>query len=56
VGESYKESDVREKFRGLAGLVLTPEGVMAVERAVDDCVNWHSVDPLLKAFRAHGHP
>jgi 2-methylcitrate dehydratase PrpD len=56
VGEPYKESDVREKFRGLAGLVLTPEGVKAVEIAVDDCVNWLSVDPLLKVLRGHGRP
>ena len=54
VGEPYKESDVREKFRGLAGLVLTPEGVKAVETAVDDCVNWRSVDPLLQVLRDNG--
>ena len=53
-GKPYRESDVREKFRELAGLVLTPEGVQAVERAVDECVDWPSVDPLLKVLRAHG--
>ena len=53
-GEPYRESDVREKFRGLAGLVLTPEGVKAVETAVDDCSNWANVDPLLDALRRHG--
>ncbi len=54
VSESGNEANVREKFRELAGLVLTPEGVTAVETAVDDCVNWPSVDPLLQALRGHG--
>jgi 2-methylcitrate dehydratase PrpD len=53
-GEPYRESDIREKFRGLAGLVLTPAGVKAVEAAVDDCANWASVEPLLDALRRHG--
>ncbi len=52
-GKPYKESDVREKFRELSGLVLTPKGVKAVETAVDDCVSWRSVDPLLNALRAN---
>jgi len=56
VGKPYRESDVREKFRALAGLVLTPEGVKAVETVVDDCANWTSIDPLLKALRSHGRP
>ncbi len=54
IGEPCNESDVREKFRGLAGLVLTPEGVKAVEIAVDDCVKWPGVDTLLKVLRGHG--
>jgi len=56
VGEHGSESDVREKFRELAGLVLTPEGVKTLEATVDDCVNWPNVDPLLKVLRSHGRP
>ena len=33
----FEESELRGKFHGLAGLVLTPEGCRRVEEAVDRC-------------------
>ncbi len=50
----YDESLLREKFRDLAGDVLTREGVDAVERAIDRCEQWVSVGEfaaLLKHFK-----
>ena len=39
----YDESLLREKFRDLAGDVLTPEGVSEAEQAIDRCERWASV-------------
>jgi 2-methylcitrate dehydratase PrpD len=50
----YQESEVREKFRELAGLVLTREGVSAVERAVDQGDRLHSVRELIELIRRYG--
>ncbi len=47
----YQESEVREKFRELAGLVLTREGVTAVERAVNQCDRLSSVRELIEQVR-----
>lgn len=49
----YLESDVREKFRGLAGLVLTREGVNAVERAVDQWDRLNNVREAIELIRRH---
>jgi 2-methylcitrate dehydratase PrpD len=49
----YQESEVREKFRELAGLVLTREGIGAVERAVDQCDRLGSVRDLIDQLRRH---
>jgi 2-methylcitrate dehydratase PrpD len=49
----YQESEVREKFRELAGLVLTREGVGAVERAVDQCDRLSSMRDLIDQLRRH---
>jgi 2-methylcitrate dehydratase PrpD len=49
----YDESLLREKFRDLAGDVLSAQGVAEVERAIDDCEHWVSVGgfaALLKRF------
>ena len=35
----FAESEMREKFRELAGTVLTAEGATTVEQAVDRCEN-----------------
>ena len=52
----YQESEVRGKFRELAGLVLTREGVSAVERAVDQCDRLSSVRDLIEQIRRHSLP
>ena len=50
----FEESELRGKFRELAGLVLTPEGVSKVEHAVDRCEHWKSVRELTDLMRRHG--
>ena len=50
----YTETVLREKFRDLAGDVLTREGIAEVERAIDGCEQWASVGELavfLKRFQ-----
>ena len=47
------EPQVREKFRKLAGVVLTKDGVAAVEEAIDGMERWTSIEPLLAALRGH---
>lgn len=42
----YPEAVLREKFRDLAGDVLTREGIAEVERAIDGCEQWASVGEL----------
>jgi 2-methylcitrate dehydratase PrpD len=49
----YQEAEVREKFRELAGLVLTREGVNAVERTVDQCDRLNSVRDLIEQVRRY---
>jgi 2-methylcitrate dehydratase PrpD len=55
-GAALNESEIREKFRGLAGLVLTKEGAAAVEEAIDRSHEWTSVDTLTAAVRRYGRP
>ncbi len=50
----FADSELREKFHELAGVVLTPEGVAHVERAVDRCDEWASVRELTGLLRRHG--
>jgi 2-methylcitrate dehydratase PrpD len=50
----FAESEIREKFRELAGVVLTPEGAVEVERAVDRCEEWPSLGQLTALLRHHG--
>jgi len=47
---------IRAKFRELAGVVLTPEGVSRVEAAVERCEDWQSVDELTGLLDRHGRP
>ena len=53
-GAALDESEIRGKFRSLAGLVLTPEGVASVEEAIDRCEQWTSIDPLTQTVRRSG--
>ena len=50
----FEESELRDKFRELAGVVLTPEGVAHVERAVDGCDEWPSVREFTAQLRRYG--
>ena len=54
--QPFAESEIREKFRELAGTVLTPEGAAEVERAVDRCEEWKSVGELVQLLRRSGRP
>jgi 2-methylcitrate dehydratase PrpD len=50
----FAEIELREKFRELAGEVLSAEGIALVEQAVDDCEQWDSIDTLIMICRQHG--
>ncbi len=52
----FEESELRDKFRELAGTVLTPEGVANVEQAVDRCEHWASARELTEQLRRYGRP
>ncbi len=54
--EPFTEAEIRDKFRQLAGTVLTPDGVAAVEQAVDRCQDWGSVEELTSLMRRHSRP
>ncbi len=51
--QPFAESELREKFRELAGLVLTSEGTTHVEALVDRCEAWASVRELRDALRRY---
>ena len=44
--QPFAEAELRGKFRELAGVVLTPEGVTRVEHAVDRSEHWTSLGDL----------
>lgn len=50
----FAEAEIRDKFRELAGTVLSPEGAADVERAVDRCEEWKSVGELTEVLRRNG--
>jgi 2-methylcitrate dehydratase PrpD len=52
--QPFEESELREKFRELAGLVLTSDGVAHIEKAVDRCEQWATVRELTDVLRRHG--
>src|SRR5712672_1099165 len=54
--EPFAESELRAKFRELAGTVLTSEGAAQVEAAVDRCDEWASLAELTDLFRRYGRP
>lgn len=54
--QPFAELELREKFRQLAGVVLTPEGATLVEQAIDRCDEWENVESLTSLFRRHGCP
>lgn len=52
--QPFAGAELRDKFRELAGTVLTREGTGLVEQAVDHCENWDNVDVLTTLCRRHG--
>lgn len=52
--QPFAESEIREKFRELAAVVLTPEGVARIEALADRCEEWQSVRELTEPLRRHG--
>lgn len=50
----FAEAEIRDKFRELAGTVLTREGVTKVEQAVDGAEAWPDVGVLTDLLRRHG--
>jgi 2-methylcitrate dehydratase PrpD len=52
----FAESEMRGKFRELAGVALTPEGVAKVEAAVDRAEHWESLVELTELLRRYGRP
>ena len=52
--QPFAESEIRGKFRELAGVVLTPEGVARIEALADRCEQWQSVGELTGQLRRHG--
>lgn len=49
----YQAADIQAKFRELAGLVLTPEGVANIEHAVQQCEQWPDVRTLPDHLRRY---
>jgi 2-methylcitrate dehydratase PrpD len=54
--EPFAETELRGKFRQLAGTVLTPEGTQAVEAAIDRIEEWPDPGELTDLLRRHGRP
>ncbi|MBV8118633.1 MAG: MmgE/PrpD family protein [Alphaproteobacteria bacterium] len=52
--EPFSEGEIRRKFRELAAVVLTAEGVGRVERAIDHCDEWRDLTELIRLLRQHG--
>jgi 2-methylcitrate dehydratase PrpD len=54
--EPFAETEIRAKFRELAAVVLTPEGAVEVEHAIDRAEEWPSIAELTRLLRRHGRP
>src|SRR3954469_13056018 len=52
--EPFTEAELRAKFRELAGTVLTSEGAVQVERAVDRIEDWAEISELTDLLRCSG--
>jgi 2-methylcitrate dehydratase PrpD len=52
--QPFAEAELRDKFRELAGTVLTQDGVTLIEQAIDRCENWDDVDALTTLCGRHG--
>jgi len=54
--EPFAEAEIREKFRELAAVVLTPDGVTQVEEGVDRSHEWQNLGELTALLRRYGRP
>ncbi len=54
--QPFADSEIRDKFRGLAGEVLTAEGVIQIEQAIDRCADWTSGNVVADLVRRHSRP
>jgi 2-methylcitrate dehydratase PrpD len=54
--DPYDPSEIRGKFRKLAGEALTVQGLDEVERAVDRLEHWTSAADFTDLLRRHGRP
>src|SRR4051812_12128542 len=52
--EKFSESEIRAKFRELAGAVLTDDGAVEVERAVDRIEDWAGISEFTDLLRRSG--
>jgi 2-methylcitrate dehydratase PrpD len=52
--EPFSEAEIRAKFRELAGTVLTEDGAVAVEHAVDRVEDWAGIAGLTDLLRRSG--
>src|SRR5262249_19807518 len=52
--EPFSDAEIRDKFRELAAVVLTAEGVDRVERAIDHCDEWRDIGELTRLLRQSG--
>jgi 2-methylcitrate dehydratase PrpD len=50
----FGETEIRAKFRELAGVVLTAEGVSRVEDAVEHCEDWQSIGTVTEVLLRYG--
>jgi 2-methylcitrate dehydratase PrpD len=50
----FAESELRDKFHDLAGVVLTREGVTQIEAAVDRSEDWTNPGELIELLRRYG--
>jgi 2-methylcitrate dehydratase PrpD len=51
--DQFSDDEMRGKFRELAGVVLTSDGAIAVEHAVDRIEAWPSIAELTDLLRRH---
>ena len=54
--EPFAEAELRDKFRELAGVVLSADGVAELEQAVDRSEEWQSLAELTDLLRRYGRP
>jgi 2-methylcitrate dehydratase PrpD len=49
----YSETELRQKFRYLAGRIVSEEGANALEQTIDRAESWDSMSELVSVFHRH---